>query len=142
MSNNEVQGNYRIAMVRHVPNVANYNTVKVYAFALFDDGIVVGDKVLCDTECGYSVAEVVNILGKQEYARTHSRVVTKEIVCRVDFTNFEKRAANRKEMAIIKAEMDRLVTENQNLVLYRAIAENNPAMLSLLERYQELSNAK
>lgn len=138
MPNNEVQGNYKIAMVRHVQNSANYNTTKTYAFALFDDGVIVGDRVLCDSECGYSVAEVINILGKQEYAQTHNRVVTKEIICRVDFTDFEKRVANRKEMAIIKAEMDRLVAENQNLVLYRAIAENNPAMLSLLERYQEL----
>lgn len=139
VANNEVQGNYKVAMVRHVQNCANHNTVKVYAFALFDNDVAVGDKVLCDSEGGYSVAEVIDIHTKEEYSQAHSRVVTKEIICRVDFSNFDKRVSDRKERAIIKAKMDKMVAENQDLILYRTIAENNPAMAELLERYKKLS---
>lgn len=143
MAINEVQGNYRIAMVRHCEGNANrQSNGKVYAFALFDDDVVIGDKVLCNSECGYSVADVIDINTKQEYSQAHSRVVTKEIICRVDFSNFDKRAADRKERAAIKAEMDKLVAENQDLILYRAIAENNPAMAELLERYTKLNEVE
>lgn len=140
VASNEVQGNYRVAMVRHCEGNFGYQrNGKVYAFALFDDTIIVGDRVLCDSEGGYSVAEVINIHTKEEYSQAHSRVVTKEIICKTDFSAFDKRASDRKERASIKAEMDKLVAENQDLILYRTIAENNPAMATLLERYQELS---
>ena len=137
---NEVQGNYRIAMVRHIQNCANHNTEKVYAFALFDNDIVIGDKVLCDSEGGYSVAEVIDIKSKIEYSQTHSRVVTKEIICKVDFSAFDERVAKRREMASIKAEMDKLVAENQDMILYQAIADKNSTMAALLERYKTINN--
>ena len=143
MANNEVQGNYLVAMVRHCEGNANrQSNGKVYAFALFDNNVAVGDKVLCDSEGGYSIAEIINIHTKQEYSQAHSRVVTKEIICRVDFSDFDKRAADRKERAAIKAEMDKLVAENQDLILYRAIAENNPTMAELLERYTKLTEVE
>ena len=140
VASNEVQGNYRVAMVRHVQNCANHNTVKVYAFAVFDDNIIIGDKVLCDSEGGYSVAEVIDIKSKMEYSQAHSRVVTKEIICKVDFSEFEERVAKRREMASIRAEMDKLVAENQDMILYQAIAEKNPQMAVLLERYNTINN--
>ena len=143
VASNEVQGNYRVAMVRHCEgNFNHHRNGKVYAFALFDNNIVVGDRILCDSEGGYSVAEVIDIHTKEEYSQVHSRVVTKEIICKTDFSAFDKRASDRKERASIKAEMDKLVAENQDLILYRTIAENNPAMAALLERYQELSGVK
>lgn len=141
VANNEVQGNYRVAMVRHCEGNANrQSNGKVYAFALFDDNVSVGDKVLCDSEGGYSVAEVINIHTKTEYSQAHSRVVTKEIICKVDFSEFDERVTKRREMAAIKAEMDKLVAENQDMILYQAIADKNPQMAVLLERYKTINN--
>lgn len=141
MASNEVQGKYMVAMVRHCEGNANrQSNGKVYAFALFDENVAVGDRVLCDSEGGYSIAEVLNIHTKSEYSQLHSRVVTKEIICKVDFSAFDERVAKRREMASIKAEMDKLVAENQDLILYQAIAEKNPQMAVLLERYKTINN--
>ena len=136
----EVQGNYEVAMVKFLYGV---NTTKHYAFAMFEPeigAVVIGDKVLCDTAQGYNVAEVVDIMPKDVYSEAHSTPVTKEIICKVDFTNFNNRIAVRKERQSLKAKMDKMVKENQDLVLYQAIANKNPHMAALLAQYKALGN--
>lgn len=130
-----VTGNYCVALVNFL---RGKNPLKDYAYALFDNGIKVGDHVLCDVaECTneYGVAKVVKIIPKTEYS---GYPVTKEIVCQVDFSAFEKRKLDRERKAKLKAEMDRLISEDRDLVLYSALAEHNPKMAELLNNYKEL----
>lgn len=137
---NEVQGNYHVAMVRFIQGT---NTSKYYAFAMFEPeigNVTIGDKVLCDTAQGYNVAEVIDIMSKKEYYEAHSTIVTKEIVCKVDFSAFNNRITVRRERQSLKAEMDKLVQENHDLILYQAIAEKNPAMAELLAQYIAFGN--
>lgn len=129
-----VKGNYNIAWVKFVQGT---NTTKEYAFALFDTDINKGDMVLCDTANGYGVAEVVRIVPQNEHTGTP---ITKEIVCRVDFTAFEKRKELRKQKEALKKQMDKMVADNQELILYQAIAEKNPEMAEMLAAYRALSN--
>lgn len=129
--NEMITGNYRIAMVKFVQGT---NTVKGYAFALFDNDIKVDDTVLCDTVNGYNVATVIDIVAKDEYDGD----VTKEIVCSVDFTNFEQRKKNREEAKKLKSEMDKKMKEMQELALYEVMAEKSPELKEMLEAYKGL----
>ena len=123
--------NYRIAMVTFL----NGGNPKEYAFACFDDSLIVGEHVLCDTSNGYHVAKIVDFRAKEFYSGVPA---TKEIICRVDFTEFEDRKRIRKERNMLKAEMDRLVSQNQEMIIYQAIAEKNPEMAEMLEHYKKL----
>ena len=129
-----IYGNYRVAIVKFIQGT---NTRKEYAFALFDCNVNEDDFVLCDTTMGYNVAKVIRIIPKSEY---QGCTVTKEIVCKVDFTNFNNRKKLREQKDKIKKQMDKMVRDNQELFLYQALAEKNPEMAALLEAYQALGN--
>lgn len=124
-------GNFKIATVNFIQG---YNTSKEYGFALFDDGIKEGDIVLCDSDNGYSIAKVVGVMSQEEYGKS----VTKEIVCKCDFVPFEKRKAVRKQKVEIKKKLDKAVQDNQDLILYKTIAQSNPDVAALLAEYEAL----
>ena len=132
-----VKGNYRVAMVKFIQG---YNTSREYAFALFNSDtevIVIGDNVLCDTSQGYNIGKVTKIIPQSEYSGC---TVTKEIICKVDFTEFEKRKELRKEKEALKKQMDKMVKDNQELFLYQALAEKNDEMAAMLAKYRELGD--
>lgn len=134
MDNRSVTGVYRVAGVKFISGV---NMVKEYMFALFDHNVDIGDLVLCDTQNGYCIARVSSITDQGLYDGVP---VTKEIVCKVDFTAFEKRKERRKQKGELKRLMDRIVAENQELILYQAIADKNPDMAALLASYKEIGD--
>lgn len=131
----KVEGNYRVALVRFLDGV---NTIKSYAFALFDDEIVENDLVICDSANRYCVAKVEKIMMKEEYTGV---TVTKEIICKVDFTDFEKRKEDRKKKAELKKKMDKMVADSQEIALYQMLAKDNPEMAEMLEEYKKLINS-
>lgn len=130
----EVKGNYNVAMVNFL---TGSNTSKKYAFALFDNEIVVGDFVLCDTSYGYQVTQVVEIIPYNEYSGIN---VSREVICKIDFTKFNRRKELRKQKESLKKQMDKMVADNQDLILYQAIADKNQDMAVLLEAYKALGN--
>ncbi len=125
-------GNYNVAMVKFLQGT---NTVKGYAFALFDNNIRVDDFVLCDTSNGYGVAKVTEIIPQDIY---EGASVTKEIICNVDFTDFEQRQENRKQAKKLKAEMDKKIKTLQELTLYEMMAEKCPELKDMLDTYKKL----
>ena len=131
---NNLSGNYSVALVKFLKGS---NTTKKYAFALYGSEIKVGDLVVCDCSNHFCVAEVVDIVNKSDY----TGIVTSEIVCSVDFSNYEQRKENRKQMEILKKQMDEMVAKNQELILYQAIAEKSPEMAEMLAQYKALVDA-
>jgi hypothetical protein len=129
---NMITGNYNVAMVKFIQGT---NTIKGYAFALFDDNIKIDDLVLCDTANGYGVAKVTDILPQDEYEGTS---VTKEIICKVDFTDFEQRKTNREKAKKLKSEMDKKLKDLQEIALYELMAEKSPELKEMLEAYKSL----
>lgn len=132
-NNMAVKGNFRVAVVKFVQG---YNMNKEYGFALFDEDVNVGDFVLCDSSNGYGVAKVVSIKTQMEYGSD----VTKEIICKCDFTNYNIRKVKREQKRVLKAQMDNMVKNNQEILLYHAIAEKNPDMAKLLAQYMDLGD--
>ena len=64
--------------------------------------------------------------------------VTKEIVCKVDFSKFERRKETRAKRAELKKKLDNAVKENQDMFLYETLAKANPSVAELLEQYKAL----
>lgn len=126
-----IKGNFRVAVVKHIQG---YDVNKEYGFALFDNNINEGDLVLCDNSNGHTVAKVVRIESQVDYGKD----VTREIICKCDFTNYNHRKAMREKQKSLKAQMDKMVKENQDLILYQAIADKNPDMKALLDQYKAL----
>ena len=129
--NMALTGNYKIARVQFAEG---YNKDKIYNFALFDNNVVEGDWVLCDTQSGYNVAKVVGI----EDVESVSVAATKEVVCKVDFSKFEHRKEVRKQKVELKAKLDKAIRENQDLVLYETVAKSNTQVAELLAKYKAL----
>lgn len=129
--NMALTGNYKIARVQFVDG---YSKNKIYNFALFDNDVVEGDWVLCDTQNGYYVAKVVGI----EDVESVSFAATKEIVCKVDFSKFEHRKEVRKQKVELKEKLDKAIRENQDLVIYETVAKSNTQVAELLAKYKAL----
>lgn len=110
---------------------------KKYAFAAFpEDDIRTGDKVLVDTAHGQVIAKVDSVMSQMDYSGV---TVTKEVICKLDYSNFEKRKESRKRLDNLKNQMDSIVAQNQNMVLYAAIAKDNPEMAELLNQYKRIA---
>lgn len=127
----KLAGNYKIARVKFIEG---YNKNKVYNFALFDNEITDGDFVLCDTQNGYNVAQVIGV----DEITNGSAEVAKEIICKVDFSAYEHRKEVRKQKKEIKAKLDKAIQENQDLVLYETVAKSNTQVAELLDKYKAL----
>ena len=129
-------GDFRIATVKFI---SGYNKNKEYGFALYDYfTIKVNDYVLCDTQYGYNVAKVVDVMSQEEYGKS----VTKEIICKCDFTAYETRKDIRNKVKMVKKKLDKAVKENQNMTLYKAIAKDNTEVANLLSEYEKLLDLK
>ena len=132
VNKNMLMGNYKVAMVKFVQGT---NTTKGYAFALFDNDIKVDDTVLCDSATGYGVAKVTDIIEQKDYEGTQ---VTKEIICKVDFTAYETRKENRKKAQNLKVQMDKKINEMKELALYEMMAKDCPELAEMLNTYKGL----
>lgn len=129
-------GDFRIATVKFI---SGYNKNKEYGFALYDYfTIKVNDYVLCDTQYGYNVAKVVDVMSQEEYGKS----VTKEIICKCDFTAYETRKDIRNKVKMVKKKLDKAVKENQNMTLYKAVAKDNSEVANLLSEYEKLLDLK
>lgn len=130
----KLNGNYNVAMVQFLQGT---NTTTKYAFALFDNEVTYGNLVLCDTSNGYGVGRVMDIVSQDDYKGTQ---VTKEVICKVDFTAFEQRKENRAKAQKIQKEMDKKIKDMQEMMLYEMMAEKNPELKEMLEQYKSFMN--
>lgn len=124
-------GKYRIARVKHVDG---YDNNKEYFFALFDKDVNVGDYVLCDTQNGYKVA---NVLGIEE-VNDDSKSITREIICKVDFSAFNHRKEVRTQRTALKKKLDKAVNEKKEIAFYEAVAKGDEEISALLDQYKAL----
>lgn len=127
-----VHGNYRVAGVKFL---TSYETSKIYSFALFDEDIGVDDCVLVDTQIGYQAARVTEIMDKSE-TKTQP---TKEVICRLDFSAFEKRKKNEARRKELKKKMDQEIKKVQEEILYETLSEKSPELAALLDEYRKLN---
>lgn len=106
----------------------------IYNFVAFtEDNIRPGDRVMVDDPVYGQITGKVKSMWK-----TFDEPIRGEIICKLDYTNFEKRKETRKKLERLKNQMDNIVEQNQNS-LYKAIAKENPEMEKLLRQYNEIA---
>lgn len=124
-------------LIARVTFVKGFNTSKEYAFRLYDTNIRVGDYVLTDSANDFVVAKVVNIISPNNYFGV---AATKDIICKVDFSAWNRRKENAAAINKLVTAMDKRVKENRNLSLYRELAKSDPELQNLINQYDNIVN--
>ena len=127
-------------MKQYVYVVFNVNTKyafpgtdKEYVFACYEKAISEGDVVVVDTRYGFQLATVTRI--KDKIADTKG---LKDVVCKVDMTEFQLRQEKAAKRAEIKAEMDKRIKELQKSAIYEMMAEKDESLKAMLQAYKGL----
>lgn len=122
-----------VATMRYINN-PNF----VVKAALYDQSINIGD--LCVARiitCGDLVMQVVNVSYSDD-----SETVSSEVICRVDYTEYNKRKACRER----KAELVQLMSEKAGqmdvMQLFDMLANCDGDIAQLLSEYKELEGVK
>jgi hypothetical protein len=80
-----------------------------------------------------SVAEVAEIICE------NSEPMTREIVCRVDSSDYDFRVETRKKAAELKVKMEERAKKLQDIALYQTLAKDDPEMAALLAEFTGLA---
>ena len=127
-------------MKKYVYVVFNVNTKdafsgtgKEYVFACYEEAISEGDVVVVDTRYGFQLATVTKI--KDKIADIKG---LKDVVCKVDMTEFQLRQEKAAKRAEIKAEMDKRIKELQKSAIYEMMAEKDESLKAMLQAYKGL----
>lgn len=131
--------NYKIAEVSFLDN-PNCTC----AFALYDEGIEEDDTVVVKTlHHGFSLAKIVSIKEKTAlpyYRKSNTVRAGREVVCKVDFTNFLERKEAALRAIELKRQMDYKIESLKESAMYDMFAEKDPALKEMLEEYRSLVN--
>lgn len=111
---NIIPGNYEVAICTFHDSS---NPEKQYAYALFDFCATIGDLALVHSGNNYGVVRIENILSMNEHEAGGGHPVTNEIICKVDFSGVQRRVEQRRRKEELRKQMDKLVKENQELIL-------------------------
>lgn len=133
-------GDFKVAVVNLVYGCS---LSKRYGFALYDDigEVNAGDMVLVDANNQIQLAKVCMVMSQEEYAEYSGMKngIAKEVVCRVDLSIYDKRKAVRNRISELKVQMNNLAQKNQQLTMYKMMAEHDPAMKVLYDEFVQLS---
>lgn len=107
-------------------------------FACYEDNIAEGDYVVVKSaNHGFGIAKVDQVLS---YDDCPTAKICREVVCKADFSAYEKRVENREKRAKLRKEMDERFKELEHLFAYEALAKEDSKMAELLKEYKEISN--
>lgn len=132
-SNNEgsiiMIGNYRVAEVQFIEG---HNTDRVYLYACYDPSIVDGDICVVKTaHHGMSIARVVDFICTTEE-------LTREIICKCDFSEYNKRVETRKRMMELKDLMTVRAAQLRDIALFKALAREDSDMANMFAEFEQL----
>jgi hypothetical protein len=129
-----MEGNYNIA---HVKFLEGSNTENIYHYALYEGTeATIGDICVAKSaHHGFGLVRIVDILPKSNEA------ITREIVCKADFTAYNDRVAQRKRKAELMTEMKKRAAAAQEILIYKNLAASDPAMAELLSEYESLGGS-
>lgn len=109
-----------------------------YHFALYDDDIVVGDKVLVSGRMAAELLTIKDIITVDEAKEKFKGDIVAEVKCKVDLSSYEHRVKNREEAAKLRKKMDEEIKKMDELNKYEMYAASNPVLKEMLEKFKEL----
>lgn len=124
-------GNYRVAEVQFLEGS---NTNQKYNYACYDLSVVEGDICVVKTaHHGFSIAKVTGFI-------TSDEELTREIVCKADFTDYNTRVEARKRIAELKDLMNTRAKQLQDVALFKMLAKEDADMAAMINEYDKLVN--
>lgn len=107
-----------------------------YHYAIYEDGIIQGDKVIVSGS--NTIKTVKEVITPEEAKNRYSGNITAEIICKLDTSAYDERVRKRKEAEKTKKEMDKLIKEMDEVNKYEMYAKQNPELHELLQKFKEL----
>ncbi|UTV34858.1 hypothetical protein [Bacillus altitudinis] len=108
---------------------------KEYLFRNDIPDLTVGDKVVLDTQYGFSVG---TIRGFEEHEPDHIKV-SKFIVQKIDTASHAERLRNHAYVQEIKGKLEARRKQLEDATIYALLAQQDPEMKNLLEIYNSIS---
>ena len=113
-----------------------------YHYAIYDDGTdyKAGDRVLVSggASASWNNTVISEIITAEEAHEKCKKNITAEVICKIDTSAYDKRVANRKEVEKLKKEMNKKISELDELNKYKYYAEQNPELEAMFNRLKEL----
>ena len=113
-----------------------------YHYAIYNDGTdyQVGDRVLVSggASGNWNDTIISDIITEDEFHEKCKKNITAEVICKIDTSAYDKRVANRKEAEKLKKEMNKKISELDELNKYKYYAEQNPELEAMFNRLKEL----
>lgn len=126
----KLSGYKRVAVVEH----GTAYSKKDYHFALYDNEINTGDKVIVSGAANGTVLKVKSIIPPEESTVN----ITAEVICKVNTSAYDQRVEQRKEADRVKTAMDKRKKEVQKMLDDEYYASKDPEYAEMLKRYKEL----
>lgn len=124
----KLEGFERVAVVKY--------GCSEYHFALYDDDIKVGDKVVLSGISNYT--EVTDIITAEEAAKKFKKDITQEVICKIDTSAYDQRVENRKKKEQIRKQMEKRKKELQALKDNEYYAGLDEEFAAMYEEYKNL----
>lgn len=130
---NIMEGNYTIAQIRFLDES---NPERAYKYACYDPDIAIGDIcVVASAHHGLGIARVVGMSTKTD------EKITREIVCKCDFSAYNNRQLVRQRREALLKKMQARADELREIALFKALAANDEDMSTMLNEYNTLEGA-
>lgn len=124
-----------VAVEFNVSKNAFNNTGKEYYFKAYN-ALNVDDVVVVDTQYGYQLATVVEV--EPEVSVSGAKKITRSVVCKVDFSDFNARMEKTEKAKRIKAQMDARIEKLKENAFYEMMAEKDPELKVMLDEFNAL----
>lgn len=128
----KIEGYLNVAMVQFLND--SRDLPAVYEYANFDPDLSVGDVcVVMSASHGMGLAKVV------DFKTSASVDLYREIVCRVNTSEYDTRVAKREEAAELRKKMAARAKTLQDIVLYQTLAASDPEMAALMKQFEAIT---
>jgi hypothetical protein len=120
-----------------VVNFEGNYSYKEYNFITNIEGLEKGDEVVVDTQKGLAVAQFIRY-NPDGFGETGVKLPAKWIIQKIDLKAHNERIEKEKELKKLKTQMEKVRKEAQELEIYSILAEKNPAMKEMLDKFVKL----
>lgn len=134
MKNKQLIKGYKVAKIAFegCDNLINY--------ALYEDDVMIDDKVLCST--GHHGEQIGKVAGIYDLTDEHMPDMPvnygREVICKIDYSGYINRQERLHKLAQLKQKMEKKREELNELAVYQALAADCPEMAEMLKEFKEL----
>lgn len=126
---------YNIALCHMVDESKKVDTSQMLAFRLFNNDIA--DYVLVDTDRGYRVGVVINIVTFEEFIKLGFNVhkILGDVISSFSTKDLDERLGKRKRKKLLLAKMNDILNKFDNMYLYQILTKYSKEMEELYNEY-------